>query len=61
MAAYVMVLETPYFAVSDQAGQFVIRGVPAGTYTYRAWRPGGAILGSRVVVDADTRLNVEWP
>jgi len=61
MAAYVMVVDTPYFAVSDQAGQFVIRGVPAGTYTYRAWRPGGAIIVNSVVVGADTRLNVHWP
>ena len=61
MAAYVMAVDTPYFAVSDQAGQFVIRGVPAGTYTYRAWRPGGSIIGNSVIVSADTRLNVQWP
>ena len=30
MAAYVMVVDTPYFAVSDAQGQFVITGVPAG-------------------------------
>jgi plastocyanin len=61
MAAYVMVLETPFFAVSDRDGKFVIRGVPPGTYVYRAWRPGGAILSNSVSVHSDTRLNIEWP
>ena len=61
MAAYVMVLDTPHFALSDQSGQFVIRAVPAGTYVYHAWRPGGAILSDTVVVGPDTRLSVRWP
>lgn len=61
MAAYVMVLETPYFAVSGDHGEFVIRDVPAGTYRYHAWRPGAAIIKSTVTVAADTRLHVQWP
>jgi hypothetical protein len=60
MAAYVMVLETPYFAVSDARGRFVIAGVPAGTYRYRAWRPGAPIITDSVTVTADTELHVRW-
>lgn len=60
MAAYVMVLETPYFAVSDARGRFVIRDVPAGAYRYHAWRPGSDILTNSVVVGADTELHVRW-
>jgi plastocyanin len=52
MAAYVMALDTPYFAVSDQRGAFSIADVPAGTYTYHAWRPGGQLLTGSVTVDA---------
>ena len=33
MAAYVMAVDTPYFAVSDAQGGFAIANVPAGTYT----------------------------
>src|SRR5918992_763703 len=41
MAAYVMAVDSPYFAVSNDAGTFTISGVPAGTYTYHAWRARG--------------------
>lgn len=60
MAAYVIVVDTPYFAVSDAEGRFTIRDVPAGTYPYHAWRPGGAILNASVDVRAGARLEVHW-
>ena len=37
MSAWVIVTETPYFAVTDSDGNFTIRNVPAGTYTLKAW------------------------
>lgn len=37
MLAFVVVVETPHFAVTDDAGRFEIRGVPAGSYTLVAW------------------------
>ena len=40
MAAYVMVVNSPYFAVSDRQGGFSIPAVPPGRYTYHAWRAG---------------------
>jgi plastocyanin len=61
MAAYIMAVDTPYFAVSDKQGRFAIRGVPAGTHTYRAWRPGGEIVTGAVVVGHATSLEVTWP
>ena len=44
MAAYVMAVDSPYFAVSNESGTFTIEDVPPGTYTYHAWRPGGQPL-----------------
>jgi len=38
MYAYVVVLPTPYLATADEAGQFRIEGVPAGTYFVRVWQ-----------------------
>jgi plastocyanin len=61
MAAYVMVVDTPYFGVSDEAGRFSIAGVPAGEYVSHAWRPGGAILNLSVVVGSGTVVDVRWP
>jgi plastocyanin len=37
MEAFIVVLDTPYFAVTDKAGQFTIKGVPPGKYTLVAW------------------------
>jgi plastocyanin len=37
MSAYVIVTETPYFAVTDKAGNFTIRNVPPGTYVLKTW------------------------
>jgi plastocyanin len=60
MAAYVMAVDTPYFGVSDTQGVFVIANVPAGTYTYHAWRPGGQTLTGSVTVDAGQLLEIKW-
>jgi plastocyanin len=61
MSAYVMALDTPYFAVSDAAGRFTIPDVAAGTYTYHAWRSGASRLtGGVVTVAAGSALEVRW-
>jgi plastocyanin len=60
MAAYVMAVDTPYFAVSNEQGAFSIAGVPPGTYTYHAWRPGGQPLTGSVSVDGSRALEVRW-
>ncbi len=39
MVAFILVVDTPYAAKSDAAGQAVIRGLPAGTFTLKAWHP----------------------
>jgi len=37
MAAYVAVVAHPFFNVSDAAGKFEIKSLPAGTYVLEAW------------------------
>ena len=39
MAATVHVMSHPWFAVTNEAGEFEIRGLPAGTYTLSARHP----------------------
>lgn len=60
MAAYVMAVDSPFFAVSDERGTFTIRGVPPGTYTYHAWRPGGQPLTGSITVDGNKPLEIRW-
>ena len=59
MAAYVVAVDSNYFATSDEQGRFRI-DVPPGTYTYRAWRAGGEMLSGRVTAGGATPLTVEW-
>ena len=60
MAAYVMAVDSPYFAVSSETGAFTITRVPPGSYTYHAWRPGGQPLTGSIAVDGITALEIHW-
>ncbi|MGH7789862.1 MAG: carboxypeptidase regulatory-like domain-containing protein [Candidatus Binatia bacterium] len=40
MAGVILVLPTPYFAVSDEQGAFTLKDLPPGTYALTAWHEG---------------------
>jgi plastocyanin len=40
MVAWVVVVETPHYALSDASGKLRIDGVPPGSYRLRSWHPG---------------------
>jgi plastocyanin len=61
MAAYVFAVDSPYYAVSDAGGGFVLPDVPAGRYTYHAWRAGAPQVSGEWTVNAeDGLLSIEW-
>jgi hypothetical protein len=37
MRAFVFVFASPYYAVTNTAGDFKLRNLPPGTYTIEAW------------------------
>jgi plastocyanin len=41
MSGYVVVVPTPYFAVTDSSGDYVIKDVPDGKYTLKTWSEEG--------------------
>jgi plastocyanin len=41
MSGYVVVVPTPYFAVTDKDGNFEIKNVPPGKYTLKTWSEDG--------------------
>jgi plastocyanin len=41
MSGYIVVVPTPYFAVTDKDGNFEIKNIPAGKYTLKAWSEDG--------------------
>ena len=55
MAAYIIVSPTPYFAKTDKAGNYEIKGVPDGTYTLTAWHEGMKPHSAQVTVSGDTK------
>ena len=61
MAAYIVVVDSPHYAVSDHEGRLVLAGVPAGPQRYHAWRPGAADVTGTVVVDGTSTLELTWP
>lgn len=61
MAAYVVAVDTPLFAVTDEAGRFTLRAVPRGEYAYHAWRPAAAELRGTLTIDESANLEIAWP
>jgi plastocyanin len=49
MEGFVVVVETPYFAVSEKDGTYEIKNVPAGKYTLKIWHE--KLKGKDVQVD----------
>jgi plastocyanin len=54
MSGYVVVVPTPYFAVTDKDGNFEIKSVPAGKYTLKTWSEDGKPTTQAVDVAAGT-------
>src|SRR5215831_12899080 len=58
MSGYVVVVPTPYFAVTGKEGEFQIKDVPAGKYTLKTWSEDGKPTTQEVDVGGGT-ANVE--
>jgi hypothetical protein len=54
MSGYIIVVPTPYFAVTDKEGSFEIKNVPPGTYTLKTWSEDGKPTTESVTVGAGT-------
>jgi plastocyanin len=57
MSAYLVVVPTPYFAVSDQTGTYKIENVPDGSYAVIAWHEGAKNQSKPVAVTGDTKAD----
>ena len=60
MEAFVVVLQNPYFAVTDQQGGYEIANVPPGSYQLAVWRMKGKTLPKPVTVNASTTVTVDF-
>lgn len=58
MSAYVMVVDTPYYAVADSSGHFSLSAVPLGEYTLRVWHESGEFESRKIQISGPQTLEV---
>ena len=61
MSAYVVAVEHPYYAVTDEKGNFLIEDVPPGTYRIKMWHEGFSIEKKEVRGGKITKYRFEKP
>ncbi len=61
MRGLILVLNTPYFVMTDTAGHFRLDGVPAGHYTLKAWIDSRTTREKPVDVKNGQTLHVDFP
>ncbi len=54
MSGYVIVVPTPYFAITDKDGNYTIKDVPPGQYTLKTWSEQAQSTTQAVTVKAET-------
>jgi len=57
MAGYLVVSPTPYFAETDDSGNYKIKDVPDGSYTLVAWHEGAKNQSKPVNVSGNTKVD----
>lgn len=57
MIAFVVAVDTPYFAVTDAEGNYTIPDLPAGTYTVSVWHERFDKTSQTVTVDGGTTVD----
>ena len=58
MAAYVLVVDTPYSTAPDKKGGFSLAGLPAGPGTLSVWHERGELISQQVTLPASAPLRL---
>jgi hypothetical protein len=61
MNAEMLVVAHPYYAVTDEDGNFRLTNVPPGDYEIEAWHEGWKVVGQGAVYDVMTQMRVNRP
>ena len=61
MRGLILVLNTPYFMMTDTSGHFRLSGLPAGHYTLKAWIDSTTTREKPVDLKNGQTLNVDFP
>ena len=61
MNSELLVVDHPYYAVTDEHGNFKITGVPPGSYTIEAWHESWHVARTETMMDVDSHQQVTRP
>src|SRR6266478_8967027 len=61
MRGLILVLNTPYFVMTDPDGRFRLSGLPSGHYTLRAWIDSKTTREKTVTVKSGETARVDFP
>ena len=61
MNSVALTVDNPYYAVTDEHGNFKLTDVPAGTYTIEAWHESWHVARQESVMDVDAHQMVTRP
>jgi plastocyanin len=61
MRAIILVLDTPYFVMSDLDGAYSLKGLPAGRYVLKVWLDSKTTLERSVELAAGSTLRADFP
>lgn len=59
MEGFVVVVPTPYFAVTDKTGAYAIPDLPDGTFTVKVWHPKRKDASREITVAGETTADFE--
>lgn len=60
MRALILVLDTPHFVITNEAGEFRLTGLPEGRYTMKAWIDSKTTREQVVEFKGDATLRVDF-
>ena len=60
MLGFIIILQNPYFDLTDKSGNFEIKDVPAGTYKLMAWHEKLQQVSLQVTVEPGKTVTVEF-
>lgn len=61
MRAIILVLDTPFFVLTDRDGNFRLTGLPAGEYVLKAWLNSKTTLQRTVSIPEEGAQRIDFP
>jgi uncharacterized membrane protein/plastocyanin len=60
MGAYIGVIPHPFFAVTNESGEFTITGLPAGEYTLSAWHERRGKMSQKLIIKSKSQTTAKF-